>query len=212
MPQRVSFKDLNIERSPLASSFRHIPGGWRNYIDYARMSASDGNEDMTKFIKAYDALTPKERRTIMPEQVCDQAGVKQQDLIGQVTSHLWLANSNEGMQISAISHPRVMEALVASATMVTPDTYKDRELFLRSIGGLPDKKGNAMVINVNTQQTNASASFGGQQRGGSTLNSFRDDILEMEQITDGGEVIDISAQPVTDQQFVTVDEDVDDDE
>lgn len=177
----------------MASSFRHIPNGWRNYIQFARAAAADGDEDMESYIKAYDALTAKERRSVMPEQVCDLANVKPHVVMGQVTAQLWLSNSNEGMQIAAIAHPKVMESMTYLAGLKTPDTHKERELHLRTLGKLPDKHGTALVVNVNTQQTSNTANFT-SRNGGATLKSFKDDILEMEQITDGDDenVIDIS--------------------
>ena len=192
----TSFKDLNIERSPMAASFRHIPGGWRNYVLYARSSSQDGNEDMVKFVKAFDALTPKERRTVMPEQVCDLAGVKPHEAIGAITAQLWLAKSNEGMQIAAIAHPNVIKSMTYLASIPTPETHNDRVLHLRTLGQLPDKKGASMTVNVNTHQTTQSLNL--PHGSGTPLRSFKDDILEMEQITDGDmdNVIEMPLQPV----------------
>lgn len=200
-PAKISFKDLNIERSPMATAFRHIPGGWREYMKYARMSANDGDEDMVAFVKSFDALSKKEQKTIMPEQVCDMAGVQTHKVMGQVTAFLWISNQNEGMQIAAIAHPRVVESTTYLASLKTPDTFRERDLHFRTLGLDPSKKGTTLNVNVNNNTVNATAQYG--QR--SNLPRFEESMKEMELITDGDEdgsnVIDISSIGEKEEQY-----------
>lgn len=131
-------------------AFRYIKPSWRNYIEYADMAARNGDEDMAKYVKCWLALTPKDRKLHYPEQLCELSGVKPDELVGAVCGAIWRAKSAEGSLVSAMAHPSVL-ARTAKAAEKTAG-YKDRELFFRVTGNLPDKKGTSVVIN-NSPQT-----------------------------------------------------------
>src|SRR5262249_26415596 len=84
-----------------------------------------------------------------PEQLCDLAGITPGDLIGVISKTIWDTKSAASGIISAMAHPRVVERTALYAQR--KDGYKDRELFFRATGSLPDKKGSSVVINNNPQ-------------------------------------------------------------
>jgi hypothetical protein len=117
------------------------------------MAASDGDDDMVRFVAHYDRLSKREQRDLTPEQVCDQASVKTAALVGSVTEQLWTVGLGESTVVAATQHPRVMLAVAKRAQ--SPDGRPDAELFLRSTGSLPDKKGAAVTINNNPASLSA---------------------------------------------------------
>lgn len=155
---------LEPAQTPLAIAFRHVEPTWRNYIYYADLAAKGGDEDMQKYIKTYEALPLGERRTVMPEMLCDLSGVKPRDLISAVAGEVWQHKQAESTISASINHPKVIHQ-TAQYAIESPAAYKDRELFLRATGALPDKKGASIVINNNPQAANTIAM--------PTLNGFK---------------------------------------
>lgn len=144
-------KVSELGKSPLAVAFRHLEPNWRSYIAYVDYAANDGNEDMKKIIDIFRALPQSERKKVMPETLCDLAGVRPSEVIGAVTAQVWALQSGESAMAAAILHPKVIKA-TGKAALNVKRGFKDRELFLRSTGSLPDKKGTSITIN-NTPQT-----------------------------------------------------------
>jgi hypothetical protein len=132
-------------RTPLTVAFRHIKPSWRNYIDYARLAAQEGDDDMIAFIKTFEALTRKEQRTLPPEQICELAHVKPSELFGAIAEQLWGTGLGESQILAAIEHPQVMGAVAKRAKR--KDGRGDSELFLRATGSLPDRKGASIIVN-----------------------------------------------------------------
>lgn len=139
-----------FDDTPLTIAFRHIKPSWRNYIEYVDMAARNGDEDMARYVKVWLGLTPKDRRNHAPEQLCELSNVKPDELIGAVCSAIWRAKSAEGSLVSAMAHPAILERTAKAAAKAAG--YKDRELFFRVTGNLPDKKGTSVIIN-NSPQT-----------------------------------------------------------
>jgi hypothetical protein len=143
-------KRLKVAETPLSNAFRHIEPTWRNYIYYVSRAAQAGDEDMTKVIASYEALPTKERNTVMPEKLCDLAGVDAGDMIAAVSREVWRHKQPESVITASMKHPKVIEA-TANFAISDPMAGRDRELFFRLTGGLPDKKGASIVINNNPQ-------------------------------------------------------------
>lgn len=143
--------------TPLTIAFKNIRPSWRNYIDYVDIAARNGDKDMDKVLKIYLALTPKDQRVHSPEQLCELAQIPPSDLVGAVCREIWSAKSAESALVSAIAHPQVMNRMAKLAQK--EENYRDRELFLRASGSLPDKKGASVappVVNVNVGQGSGS--------------------------------------------------------
>jgi hypothetical protein len=154
-------KRLKVVETPLSNAFRHIEPTWRNYIYYVSRAAVAGDEDMAKVIASYEALPTRERTTIMPEKLCDLAGVDAGDMIAAVSREVWRHKQPESVITASMKHPKVIEA-TANFAIGDPMGGRDRELFFRLTGGLPDKKGASIVINNNPQTAiNSQPSSGG---------------------------------------------------
>lgn len=163
-------------RSPLSVAFRHVQPSWRNYISYVDLAARNGDTEMERVRACYEALTPRDRREIWPEQLCHLAGVTPGELVGAVCRALWESKAAESSMVSAIAHP---EVLVATAKLAKdPDGYRDRELFFRLTGSLPDKKGASInIINNPTAQAGSVKLM--DEANGSRVRSMDEDVIEM---------------------------------
>lgn len=144
---------LKMPETPVAVAFRHIEPTWRNYIFYVKLAVDNGDQQMVKFLNVYSQLPPRERASIMPEQICDMAGVTIRELVGAVSVEVWSHHSTETVITASVNHPKMMVA-TALYGQTLPDNNKDRELFFRMTGNLPDKKGASIVINNNPQTAN----------------------------------------------------------
>lgn len=91
--------------SPLSVAFRHIPGGWRRYIEYVDLAARKGDAAMEKIRDCYAALPAKDRANAWPEQICDAANVGPGELVGAVCRQIWETKAAESSMVSSIAHP-----------------------------------------------------------------------------------------------------------
>ena len=130
-------------------AFRHIKPHWQNYIEYVDLAARNGDKEMDRYVKVWQGLTAKDRKAATPEQLCEMAQVKPSELVGAVCQAIWDAKSAEGSMVSAIAHPEVLKRTAASAQKACGG--RDRELFFRVTGSLPDKKGTSVIIQNNPQ-------------------------------------------------------------
>lgn len=172
------------EHSPLSASFRHIQPSWRSYIEYVDLAARNGDTTMQRYRDCYAALTPKDRMHAWPEQVCELADVTPGELIGAVCRALWESRSAESSMVSAIAHPEVLARTAKLAR--TKDNYRDRELFFRLTGSLPDKKGASInIINNPTAQAGTVKLVDGEVSG-NRLKSMDEEVIEMTRQLDTG--------------------------
>lgn len=152
-PRKKVVKPPAADLTPLAVTFSALDGNWRAYIAYVDIACVEGNELAAKFMKTYTSLSPVQQQDLMPEQICDMAGVKPRDLVGIVCGQAYDLKSGESALVAAMSAPRVI-AMTAKAAMNMKYGNKDRELFLRATGKLPDKKGLPVSISIhNNPQT-----------------------------------------------------------
>lgn len=140
----------------LSSAFRFIKPTWRNYIMYVDAEARTGNEDANRFHEAWKSLTTFERVTWFPEQLCTLANVKPEVLFGWVSKHALFSNTAESSMALSFLRTNVVEA-TAGYAIDSPDNYKDRELFLRAAGALPQASGGRAVTFMNAPVVSSSS-------------------------------------------------------
>jgi hypothetical protein len=156
-------------------AFRHIKPTWKHYLDYVESAAREGDKEMTKFLSAYYGLTRREQSVIMPEQVCELAGVKSEVLFGAVCTQLWSAAKMEANLITAVNFPRVIERTAKSA--LSKGGVKDREMFHRATGFIKTPNGPSVVVNNNPQ----TAIVNGKPEMRLSLPSMEEEALQMEE-------------------------------
>lgn len=179
-----------------SSANRHTRGssGWRGYIDYIRQAAMSDDEDALAYMKAFDLMTKKKQAEVLPEEVCDLSGVQPSDFIALVAKQVWLVHNGQSQIIAAVQHPRVLEATAKSAINVK-NGGRDRELFFRINGNLPDKKGNSIIFAPQTLVMNGEA--GPRTVPPGYLPSMEEDVVSMDRLLDSSRtVIDLKPQPV----------------
>jgi hypothetical protein len=165
----------------LAVAFRPIRPTWRNYIEYVDFAARNGDPAMVRYRDSYLALAPRDRRNHWPEQICELANVTPGELVGAVCRALWECGAAESSIASAIAHPEVVERTVKLA--LKADHYRDRELFFRLTGSLPDKKGAS--INILNQPVAAVGAGGGKgDRPGAWLETMDEFVIETSRLLD----------------------------
>lgn len=130
--------------SPLSVAFRWIRPSWRSYIQYVELAARKGNTAMARFLDCYTAILPRDKASIWPEQVCGLADVTPDELVGAVCQQIWASKAAESSMVSAIAHPEVLMRTIQLAKQ--EENFRDRELFFRMSGSLPDRKGASINI------------------------------------------------------------------
>ena len=84
----------------------------------------------------YLSLTARERNSHVPEQLCDLASVRPEDLISWVTRQAYIEGSSRSALALSFLKDQVIEK-VAGFAMDSPDNYKHAELFMKTSGMLP---------------------------------------------------------------------------
>ena len=144
---------------------------------------------MKKFTKHYDSLPPRERNVVTPEKICDLSGVAPRALVGAVSGEFWAHKHGESTITASALHPKMIEHTAWAAGFL--DNNKDRELFFRLTGTLPDKKGASIVINNSPQ--NANVNLPANASGG-MFKSMDQSVVEMSKLLD--EPLDVNAIPL----------------
>jgi len=163
-------------RSPLSVAFRHVRPTWRNYIQYVDLAARRGDSAMTRYRECYQTLAPRERANAWPEQICDLANVTPAELVGAVCRAIWESKAAESSMVSSIAHPELLLNTIHFAQK--EKNFKDRELFFKMTGSLPDKKGASINI-FNTAAGQMGEAIPDLAAGKSKLRSFDQEIIEM---------------------------------
>ena len=165
-------------RSPLSVAFRHVRPTWRNYIQYVDLAARRGDTAMARFRDCYQALGPRDRANAWPEQVCDLANVTPGELVGAVCRAIWEHKAAESSMVSSIAHPELLLETIKFAKK--EENYRDRELYFRMMGSLPDRKGASInIFNAAAGQVAEGAVLPDLAPGRARLKSFDDEIIEM---------------------------------
>jgi hypothetical protein len=164
----------------LSVSFRHIRPGWRYYIRYVDFAARNGNQAMVRFRDTYLSLSLDERLRSWPEQICELSGVPPGELVGGVCRAIWEAKAAESSMISSIAHPEVLIEVAKLAKK--PDHHRDRELFFRLTGSLPDRHGQS--INIFNQAGVQETKLPDLAQGRARLKAFDEEVIEMSKTLD----------------------------
>jgi hypothetical protein len=132
---------------------------------------------MQRVIDVYSSLDKKDRVNIWPEQICDMANVMPDELVGAVCQNIWASKAAESSMISAIAHPEVLTDLIKFARK--EENFRDRELYLRATGSLPDRKGSS--INIYNQAAGQVAEVSlPSVAGKAKLKSFDAEVIDMD--------------------------------
>ena len=166
--------------SPLSVAFRHVRPTWRYYIRYVDLAARNGHEGMARFRDVYLSLKLADRLRSWPEQICELADVPPGELVGAVCRAIWEAKAAESSMISSIAHPEVLMEVAKLAKK--PDHHRDRELFLRLTGSLPDRHGQS--INIFNQAGVNQNKMPDLAQGPARLKAFDEEIIEMSKTLD----------------------------
>ena len=136
------------KHSFLALGFRHLKPSWRVYIEYVRQAAREGDEEMRKFVDAYDSIKPKYKvQSMAPEEICDLCAVKGEDLFAAVARMTWRLGDISYSGILAQGHTRTLEKILHYGT-TGAENFNDRRLVMQLAGKLPDKQGRAPMFGV----------------------------------------------------------------
>lgn len=164
-------------RSPLSVQFRHLQPSWRAYIQWVDLAARNGDTAMARVRECYHALPDREKLTIWPEQLAELAGVTPGELYGAVCRVTWETKAAESSMISAINHPELLMQTIRLARK--EENYRDRELYFRMSGSLPDRKGAS--INIFTQAVGQSAEVSlPSVAGKAKLKGFDAEVIDMD--------------------------------
>lgn len=158
-------------------AFRHIKPDWRRYIQYVDLAARKGDAAMIRFRDCYEALDPVNKPRAWPEQICELANVAPGELVGTVCRHIWESKAAESSMVSSIAHPELLLDTIKFARK--EENFRDRELYFRMTGSLPDRKGASInIYNQAAGQVNdvALSELG---QGPARLRTFDDEIIEM---------------------------------
>ena len=135
--------------TPLSAAFRFVEPTWRNYIMYVDLEARTGNLDARRYLDCWLSLSPRERATHLPEQLCDMTNVQASDLIRWVSGQAWQEGAAKSAMCMSFMRDRVLEK-TAEFAMADAGNYKHAELFMRASGALPPSgSGRAAPTNVN---------------------------------------------------------------
>lgn len=147
-PVAAKPKRPKLPPSPMSVAFRHIHPHWRYYMIYVEMAAKEGDEDMRKLLSSFMGLPPREQNSIMPESLCELAGIKPSVLFSAVCGKLWELGQAEANLITAVNYPVVIAKTAQLAGQ--KNGVKDREMFHRASGFLKSPAGPSIVFNPQT--------------------------------------------------------------
>jgi hypothetical protein len=163
-------------RSPLSVAFRHIKPDWRRYIQYVDLAARKGDIAMARFRDCYESLDRFDKVNVWPEQLCVMANITPGELVGTVCRHIWESKAAESSMVSSIAHPELLLDTIKFAR--SEENYRDRELFFRLTGSLPDRKGASInIFNAAAGQVNETLPE--IRQGPSRLRTFDDEVIDM---------------------------------
>ena len=168
-------KEPKAKDSLLAELFRPLQPNWRHYLRFADMAARKGDTPMRRFMEAYRGLDMIHKLQWWPEQICERANVSPGELVGAVCRQMWESNAAVSTMVASMAHPELLKSTIKFAKKEA--NYKDREMFFRMTGSLPDKKGSS--INIFTQAAGVPAEPALLERGGK-LKTFDSEVIEME--------------------------------
>jgi hypothetical protein len=162
---------------------------------YVGMEAREGNVAARRYVEVHQSLSPQERISHRPEQICDLANVSAADLIAWVSRQVWQEGSAKAAMCMSFNRDKVLEKF-ASYAIESPDNYKHGELFMKASGLLPQQtsRGPAMPpVNFFNMPVASSSSVAGAKSESSPVHAsgLRDmdsEIVELAKIMQTGDV------------------------
>lgn len=177
-------KLARFSRSPLSVAFRHIKPDWRRYIQFVDLAARKGDAAMARFLECYEGLDKLDKVQVWPEQLCELANVSPGELVGAVCRHIWESMAAESSMVSSIAHPQLLLDTIKFARK--EENYRDRELYFRMMGSLPDRKGASInIFNAAAGQVNDREALSEIRQGPARLRTFDDEVVEMSRDLEG---------------------------
>lgn len=192
--------------TPLAIAFRFVEPTWRNYIMYVDLEARTGNLDAARYLATWKALPPVERRSHVPEQICELASVAAADLVSWVSRQVWQEGSAAASMCMSFMRARVI-AKTAEFAMDSPDNYKHAELFAKTAGLLPvsgaagGRGGGSPITIFNAPvASSGSVALSGSRSesspvAASGLRAMDEEIVELSKIMQGTDDVDLTPVP-----------------
>lgn len=138
--------------TPLAAAFRFVEPTWKNYIKYVDAEARTPNPEAARYLAMWQALSPAERQSHMPEQVCELANVAAWDLVAWVTRQAYKEGEARSNLCMSFMRDRVL-AKTAEFAMESPDNVQSARLFMQASGLLataPSRPGGRPITINNT--------------------------------------------------------------
>lgn len=121
------------------------------------MLRSLGGEEVVKFFKAYDELSPTDRARLPIEAFCKAANIDPRRLLELITTATFEHSNNSANLIAAVRHPVVVAA--AHDYALSPDGHQDRKMLLQRTGFVPAPKNQTVIfgagstVNQNSNNT-----------------------------------------------------------
>lgn len=181
--------------SLLSVAFRNLKPNWRGYIQYVDLAARKGDTAMVRFRACWESLTPRDRSGVWPEQICEMANVEPGELYGAVCRQMWETKAVESSTISSLAHPEILQRTIQLAR--EPENFKDRELYFRMMGSVPDKKGASINIFTAASAGSGEVKLPDLGQGRSKLRSFDEEVIEMSrdlEVDDGKTLYQVFAE------------------
>lgn len=148
--------------STLSFAFRQV-GGIQTAIEGARLVR--GDERFRKLIWAWDQLGERDKRNARLEDLLEGCEISPVEFLSFVVPEIYRRGVDIAQLVSAVNHPRIVEASVIAAQHDTG--FADRKLLLEASGFAP--KGAGVTINNTNSLTSQTAIVG---HAGSGMPSF----------------------------------------
>lgn len=142
----------------LAIATRYIDGGRDRFIEFVQYAVLEHNQDAQRWFAVYADLTEYERGIVNFDDVCAASGVKPSKLMAATISAAMEAGRDVGNFVAALSHPKVVQAMVDSALKQDSEIgLKDRHAFLQGMGMLPVPRGTTINLSASATAQAAAA-------------------------------------------------------
>jgi len=159
--RRTSRKILRLHTQPKNEIFgtmryacSNIEGGKEAFVDYLRIAANAKSEVAARFVAKWDSLSPSEQEACSLDDVAESMELSVPNLIGTAVSVMARMSHDTSKMLASLAQPRVVEALIDSASAHGKVAAQDRKTFLTATGFLPSKQGMNVKVAVNQQNNN----------------------------------------------------------
>lgn len=120
-------------------------GGKQVFMDNCRLVPDEGT---LRMVATWDHLSPQEQSAVSLQQLAQEEGINPVKLVGWMASAMYAYNTSIAKMINAVKQPEVMANSVASAAIIGPEGFKDREMQFKISGLLKEASGPLVNINM----------------------------------------------------------------